>query len=191
MSKNKENMIDLDLSAGLNEEVLSTEIAEDLDESYRPVGTLYVPLEALNKFEMEGFELRWVRIHAAGTVSGELDTQNIQRKEAEGYEFVLRSEIPGLKKGMLGFFDDALNNKDHGLYVVGGMALAKISKGRVAKKRQYIAEITRERSRSIIRDLNKDSINPNQDLKEGNSKEEVTFGETKKARVSRSAKFGQ
>lgn len=139
---------------------------DPLDEPYRPVGQLHIPEEAVNLYKEKGFDLHWVRIHVPSS-NGELDFKNIQKKEADLYEFVPRQEIPGLKRTMTSYFGDDVLKGEHGLYVVGELALAKIPHRRIQSKRRYIDQRTQSRSTAIVNDLRKNNLMPDANRGEG------------------------
>jgi len=131
----------------------------DLPEEYTPVNQLNVPEEAKHHFKAKGYDLHWVRIYAG--VSGELDMANIQRKQAAGYSFVERREVPGLTQEMSGLFLKTLEDSPvANLYIVGDLALAKIPSEKVKAKRRFIEEQTRSKNRAIIDDLRRNSVMP-------------------------------
>ena len=185
-NKAKETLLDssLDTLEALSE--VEDEI-EELDEPYRPAGIMYVPEETREYFDERGYDVQWVRIHAAGS-NGQIDRKNIQMKEAEGFEFILREEVRGLGKKMSGYFDTLEDHRDptNGLYVVGDVALAKIKKTKLVAKRRYIDNLTTARKRAIISDLRKNSVSP-----DAKSQEEINFGTTKQKELPRQTKFGQ
>jgi hypothetical protein len=192
MTKKMNSQIDglQDYSLDQTEKLERQEI-ENMPEVYKPVGMLHVPEETKEYFDMQGYDLRWVRIGASGT-NGELDQKNIMRREAEGYIFIKREEVIGLGKSRKSHFEGEFETSGYGLYVIGGMALTKFPKHLAQSKRQHLDNITRSRSQAIIRDLKKDAVSPNSGSN-GNSKEIIDFGETRQGTMSkeRSTKFGK
>lgn len=172
-SKNTEKLSE-DLTKETQEGALDTqERVEDvytdtveLEENYKPPGQLYIPEEAKQHFEAKGLDFHWIRIIEPGS-NGDLDYKNIQQKETDGYQFVKRSEVPGLGNKVKSYFAEKLDESGHGLYVVGDLALAVVSKARKAQKRNYVDKLTHERSRSVIADLRKNSVMPSQERNEG------------------------
>lgn len=155
----------------------------EIEEVYAPVNQLHVPDEAKRKFQAEGFSLQWIRIYSG--ISGEFDVSNIQKKEAAGFTFVKRSEIPGLTSGMSGLFKKEAKDPTSELYIIGDLALAKIPTEKVIAKRKYIEQQTRARNRAIIDDLRKNSVMPDASRGEefkttrsrGPNSRDVGFGE--------------
>lgn len=160
LGKSKEKTND-ELETTLDEiETLEDNYSEDmLTEEYKPVNQLFIPEEAQKEYEAKGFDLQWVRIYVPNT-QGQLDLKNIQKKEGDMYEFVPRSEIPGLKKAMTSFFGDEVTNNDHGLYVVGDLALAKFPLVRKEQKKRFLEKRTWSRNKAVIDDLRKNKLSP-------------------------------
>ena len=132
---------------------------DELLETYKPVNQLFVPEAAKEKFRAQGFDLQWVRIYQPNS-NGQMDFKNIQKKENDMYQFVLKSEIPGIKKAMTGFFTDQLTDNINGLYIVGDLALAKFPLARKEAKKQYNENKTKARSKALIDDLKKNRLMP-------------------------------
>lgn len=155
---------------------------EVLDEEYKAVNQLYVPEEARAKYAELGYDLHWIRIYVPNS-QGQLDLKNIQKKESDLYDFVPRSEIPGLKKTMSSYFGDKITEGDHGLYIVGDLALAKFPFARRAAKRRFLDERIKSRSKALISDLRKNSLMPDsksgekfETIREQPKSREVEFG---------------
>lgn len=157
----------------------------DLEESYKPVSQLFIPEEAKQFYKERGFDLQWVRINVPNS-QGQMDLKNIQKKEADRYEFVLRKDVPGLSQSMTGFFGDKISNGDHGLYIVGDVALAKFPLARKEAKRAFLRRRTEARSQAIIKDLKKNNLLPNKDADE---KIEI-FRDSPKSNNSKKIDFG-
>lgn len=136
-----------------------------LEENYKPPSQLFIPPNAIEKFAAQGFELQWARVYVPRT-QGELDLNNISKKEADGFEFVTRDEIPGLKDKMSSYFGDKIDTHG-GLYIVGDQALVKIPYARVALKRKYIDKRTISRSKAVMADLRNNQAEPSRDRNEG------------------------
>jgi len=132
---------------------------EALDEPYKPVHQLYIPDEARELYESKGFDLQWVRIYVPNT-QGQIDKKNVQQKEGDQYTFVLRSEVPGLTKAMVGFFGQELADESSELYIVGDLALAKFPLARKASKKRYNEQRMQSRSKAIVHDLRKNDLSP-------------------------------
>lgn len=136
------------------EEKLKPKAIKQLPESYVPAGNLHVPDEVKARFESEGYVLRWIRIYLG---NAELDVKNIRRKEAEGYSFVTKSEVPEMATSLSSYFKAEIDR--HGdLITVGDVALAKLPMAIREKRKEYYENLTRNRSRSIVSDLRKHSI---------------------------------
>lgn len=140
-------------------ETSETPRVELLDENYKPPNQLFVPERAKEKFLAEGYDLQWVRIIEPGT-QGSLDIKNIQKKEADGYSFVLREDITDLDDQMSSFFKDKVDTHN-GLYIVGDLALTKFPLVRKEQKRRYLDQRTKKRSEAIVNDLRKNAVMPN------------------------------
>lgn len=144
----------------------TVEDLETLDEPYRPVSQLHVPEEAKRRFAAEGYDVQWIRVIVPNS-NGSLDSQNIIKKESDQYEFIPRSEIEGLGKAMTSYFGEEIDKGNHGLYIVGDLALAKVRFSRLKKKREYIDRRTQDKSRSIVDDLRRNKVLPSADREEG------------------------
>ena len=165
------------------------EFDEDLDEPYKEATHLYIPPKAAEHFAEQGYELRWVTIYSSPD-RGALDVKNINKKEQSGYQFVKREEIPGLSGALTSFFGEKLTAGDHGLYVIGEMALAKISFARVDARRRHLEDKTKARNKAIIEDLRKNNVLPNA-VQGGEFKTTRTHmnpASTRKASLGRAAK---
>jgi len=160
----------------------------DLDEPYKPVSQLHIPQEAVDHYARQGFDLHWVRIYQPNS-HGTLDGKNIQQKENDRYQFIPRSEIPGLGKAMTSYFGNKLDTSSHGLYVVGDLALAKIPTVFKEKKKDFLAQRTRDRSEAVIHDLRKNNLLPNKERGEGWKIEHERKNEAKK-KPTRETTFG-
>lgn len=147
------------------QEVLDSMELETLDEPYKPRNQLYIPEAAREKYKKLGYELRWVRLFHPRTT--ELDTTNIIGKEADQYTFVPRKDLPGLENSMTSYFKDKLDSSHNGLYVVGELALAKVSIKRLQQKREYLERLVTSRHQAIIGDLRKANAMPSSDRGEG------------------------
>jgi hypothetical protein len=159
--KNNTTSLDAPLVESLDEQLtISGKVQEELPEEYTTEGILIIPDEARNYYASQGYALHWIRIYS--DANGTLDLQNIQKKEASKYSFVMRDEVPGLSETMSSFFKDKIKDNTYGLYVVGMVALAKVPVSRMKAKRQALDEMTRARSRAIIDDLRRNALLPNQ-----------------------------
>ena len=154
-NKDEENLIEnLDVTESIEEEVAP----KMLEENYKPPSQLHIPLAAKEKFANLGYDLQWARIYVPRT-QGELDLNNISKKEADMYEFVTREEIPGLSEKMSGHFKDKIDNQG-GLYIVGDQAMVKVPFSRIEAKRKYINQRTKSRSDAVMSDLRNNNVAP-------------------------------
>ena len=168
-SKRPNDELEMSLDAQITEKSdksLNVGMPKELPEQYKPVSQLTVPQKAVDHFKAQGYSLQWVRIKEPGA-HGALDLKNIQKKEMEGYTFVPRSEIPGIRESMTSFFQDQMADSSHGLYVIGDLALAKFPLDKAKAKRKYNEARVRERSKAIIDDLRKNSVMPSREHGEG------------------------
>lgn len=149
---------EIDLDSELEDSLVEEDAIEVLPENYLEDDILYIPDSAIEYFKNKGYNLHWVRIFDPET--REYDKGQIQKREQQGYVFLKRDEIPGLKDQMSSILSDAIKD-DFGLYVVGHNALCKIPtsfvKARAAKKYQKI----RERQQSVVDDLRRNNVMPN------------------------------
>ncbi len=161
----------------------------DLDESYRPASHLHVPKEAVEHYNEQGFDLRWVAIYSSPD-RGSYNVKNITKKENEGYTFVKRDEIPGLSNALSSFFGEQLAAGDHGLYVIGEMALAKIPHSKIEARTRFLEDMTRAKSRAIIEDLRKNDVLPNKNRGEEfkTERSKVTLPSSRKVSLGKAAK---
>ena len=123
-------------------------------EAYKRPNQLEVPEETIQDYLEKGYALGWVRIYID---NGQLDVKNIRLKEADGYQFITKDELPNFSMSMTSFFSTQIDKHD-GLIMAGDLALAKIPLSRVVAKRRFYADLTNKRSESIIGDIKKHKI---------------------------------
>lgn len=177
------DIMDTDLDSQVINSMEKQSRLPEMVEDYTPVNQLSIPDEARAAYSAKGYELHWVRVFS--DTSGTLDMRNIQKKEAAGYTFVKRSEIPGIQENMSSMFSSQMKDSTTELYIVGDLALAKISKERVRAKRKYIEEQTRARNRAIIDDLRKNRVMPDE-----SRGEEFRISRSQPNEASRNVDFG-
>jgi hypothetical protein len=136
------------------EQTLPEPLPDLLDETYNPAGQLNVPEKTLKRFKREGYSLVWVRVYIN---NGDLDVNNIRKKENDRHTFVTKEEAPEFSSGMNSYFTSEID-KHKDLIIVGDLALAKVPTAWLQKKRAFYEEQTRNRSRAIIEDLRKNSL---------------------------------
>ena len=103
--------------------------------TYTPPSEKEIPQEVKNKFEAEGYHLRFIRI----LLDDKDDYSNVARRRREGYEFVKLSELPEYYQGMFETknFGNAAQ-KYSGIVTVGDLALAKLPiENKEARDRYY------------------------------------------------------
>jgi len=150
--KPKQEMRIKDISPAIEAELaLESPVPEDLDETYKPPGSLDIPQTAIDRFKRQGYDLQWVRVYVN---NGELDVNNIKRKEADKYTFLVKEDVPEMNTSLAGFFASEVD-KHKDLISVGDLVLAKVSLSHKAKKRAYLENETRNRSRALVDDLRK------------------------------------
>lgn len=183
--KNDELNINLDETESLD----MGYVDEELEETYKPSSHLHVPQKAVDFYAEQGFELRWIRFFSSPD-RGAYDVKNVSRKEAEGYTFVKRTDVPGLTDALTSFFGEKLAIADHGLYMIGEMALAKIPVAKVEAKQKYLENQTRSRNRAIIEDLRKNDVLPNKSRGEEfkTERSRIALPSSRKASLGRAAK---
>ena len=91
--------------------------------TYSPPSEYEIPEEVRNKFEAEGYHLRFIRV----LIEDKDDYKNVARRRREGYEFVKISELPEYFQGLFETknFGSAAQ-KYSGIVMVGDLALAKL-----------------------------------------------------------------
>ena len=73
-----------------NAQTRETETREEIEWTYEEPNALEIPKPVQNRFESEGMSLRWIRINLKDAD----DYQNVGKKLAEGWTFVLPEEVP-------------------------------------------------------------------------------------------------
>lgn len=103
--------------------------------TYSPPSEFEIPEEVKNKFEAEGYHLRFIRV----LLEDKDDFKNVARRRREGYEFVKISELPEYFQGLYESknFGNAAQ-KYSGIVMVGDLALAKLPiENKEARDRYY------------------------------------------------------
>jgi hypothetical protein len=85
---------------------------------------------------------------------------------------------------MSSYFGEGVAEGQHGLYIVGDLALAKFPLVRKAAKRRHLQERTRLRSKALISDLRKNDLMPDRNsgekfetIRDQPKSREVEFGD--------------
>ena len=116
----------------------------------------------------DGFHHRWIRAESMGFD----DTKNMSAMLRSGYELVRADEYPETD------YPAVNDGKYKGVIGVGGLLLARISLELVKSRKEYFANLTKEKDQAINNDLMREQhpgmpINIDRQTR-------VTFGGTKK-----------
>ena len=116
----------------------------------------------------DGFHHRWIRAESMGFD----DTKNMSAMLRSGYELVRADEYPETD------YPAVNDGKYKGVIGVGGLLLARISLELVESRKEYFANLTKEKDQAINNDLMREQhpgmpINIDRQTR-------VTFGGTKK-----------
>jgi len=90
--------------------------------TFEEPNALDIPKTVEKKFDAEGMRLRWIRV----SMRGNDDIANVGKREAEGWTFVLPSEVPEMSTTSIVLEE----GRYAGVVSRGDLALAKIQKGR-------------------------------------------------------------
>ncbi len=97
--------------------------------TFEEPNALDIPKTVQSKFETEGMKLRWIRV----TLRGRDDITNVGKREAEGWAFVLPSEVPEMSSTSFVREDGRYN----GTVSRGDLALAKMPLGRAIARQKF------------------------------------------------------
>lgn len=105
--------------------------------SYEAPRQLEIPNEVLERFEADGYELKWVRIVDPKTNG--VDLKNISKKQRSGYEPVTHAEIKSLEfQGVSELFGRGSDSKTKDYLVINDVALFKIPTEFAEQRRQWV-----------------------------------------------------
>ena len=116
----------------------------------------------------DGFHHRWIRAETMGFD----DTKNMSGKLRSGYELVRADEYPETD------YPTINDGKYKGVIGVGGLLLARISAELVESRKEYFANLTKQKDEAIDNDLLKEQ-HPGMPI-DVDRQTRVTFGGTKK-----------
>jgi hypothetical protein len=116
----------------------------------------------------DGYHHRWIRAETMGFD----DTKNMAGKLRSGYELVRADEYPETD------YPTINDGKYKGVIGVGGLLLARISAELVESRKEYFANLTKQKDEAIDNDLLKEQ-HPGMPI-DVDRQTRVTFGGTKK-----------
>jgi hypothetical protein len=116
----------------------------------------------------DGYHHRWIRAETMGFD----DTKNMSGKLRSGYELVRADEYPETD------YPTINDGKYKGVIGVGGLLLARISAELVESRKEYFANLTKQKDEAIDNDLLKEQ-HPGMPI-DVDRQTRVTFGGTKK-----------
>ena len=117
----------------------------------------------------DGYHHRWIRAETMGLD----DTKNMSGKLRSGYELVRADEYPETD------YPTINDGKYKGVIGVGGLLLARISAELVESRKEYFANLTKQKDEAIDNDLLKEQ-HPGMPI-DVDRQPRVTFGGTKKS----------
>jgi hypothetical protein len=117
----------------------------------------------------DGYHHRWIRAETMGFD----DTKNMSGKLRSGYELVRADEYPETD------YPTINDGKYKGVIGVGGLLLARISAELVESRKEYFANLTKQKDEAIDNDLLKEQ-HPGMPI-DVDRQTRVTFGGTKKS----------
>jgi len=120
---------------------------------YRPSAMLDIPSNVKEKFDMEGYDLKWVRY----MISGQIDVANLRMRMSpqEGYKYVAPDEVDSYDLLSLGS-PDQYSGQD--IIVNGDVVLMKVRKEQSEARRQYYDKQTKARTLATQRLLEQNKI---------------------------------
>ena len=97
--------------------------------TFEEPNALDIPKPVQIKFEAEGMKLRWIRV----SIRGKDDIANVGKREAEGWSFILPTEVPEMASTSFVREDGRYN----GTVSRGDLALAKMPIGRAVARQKF------------------------------------------------------
>lgn len=130
--------------------VRTTRADEAKDENYTPPFSYDIPYEVREKFNGDGYHLRWVRV----LLDNNDDYKNVADRRREGYEPVTIAELPIQ-------FRDLFETKSFGpgsakyasIAMVGDLALFKIPYKKAQARQRYYEQMALESERAQMKQL--------------------------------------
>lgn len=115
-----------------------TREADRRETTYTPPSEYEIPDEIREKFESEGYHLRYIRV----LLEDKDDFKNVAKRRREGYEFVTVRELPEHLQGLYEVknFGTAAQ-KYSGVVMVGDLALAKLPIEKFHARQRYYANL--------------------------------------------------
>jgi hypothetical protein len=122
---------------------------EETEWTYEEPNALEIPESVYRRFENEGMGLRWIRI----TLRNQDDYQNVGKKQAEGWTFVDPEEVPELSMSSI----VQEEGRYAGTVCRGDLALAKMPLGKLAARKRYYENKSRELMDAVNAQLERNS----------------------------------
>ena len=147
-------------------ETRETQVREEEEWTYEEPNALEIPKPVQNRFESEGMSLRWIRINLKDAD----DYQNVCKKMAEGWTFVLPEEVPEMATSSI----VQENGRYTGTVCRGDLALAKMPTGKYKARSRHF----QKKSQQLMQAVNAQLENSNDSRMpiSNNSKSSVTRG---------------
>lgn len=149
-----------------NAQTRETETREEIEWTYEEPNALEIPKPVQNRFESEGMSLRWIRINLKDAD----DYQNVGKKLAEGWTFVLPEEVPEMATSSI----VQETGRYTGTVCRGDLALAKMPAGKYQARSRYF----QDKSQQLMNAVNSQLENSSDSRMpiSNNSKSSVTRG---------------
>ena len=149
-----------------NSETRETQVREEEEWTYEEPNALEIPKPVQNRFESEGMSLRWIRINLKDAD----DYQNVGKKMAEGWTFVLPEEVPEMATSSI----VQENGRYTGTVCRGDLALAKMPTGKYQARSRHFQQKSQQLMQAVNSQL--ESSNDSRMPISNNSKSSVTRG---------------
>ena len=118
----------------------------------------------------DGFKHRWIRAETRGFD----DTKNISAKMREGWELVREDEYPDFQAPIVE------TGKYEGVFVVGGLLLARIPEETIAERTEYFAGRSHDQMQAVDHDMMRENAHSTMTISNPDRQSRVTFGGPKK-----------
>ena len=114
----------------------------------------------------DGYKHRWIRAETRGFN----DTKNISAKIREGWELVRKDEYPDYEAPVIE------SGKYEGIFVVGGLILARIPEETVAERNAYFAERSADQMQAVDQDMMRENAHSTMTISRPDRQSRVSFG---------------
>jgi len=118
----------------------------------------------------DGFRHRWIRAETRGFD----DTKNISAKLREGWELVRKDEYPDFESPVVE------TGKFEGVFVIGGLLLARIPDETVAERTAYFKSRSKDQMDAVDHDMMRENAHSSMTISQPDRQSRVTFGGPRK-----------